>query len=46
MQYADLSVYCTVACSISACASRCRILASDVEGAGMAQSNVAATMSF
>jgi hypothetical protein len=32
--------------SMSACASRCRFHASSIEGAGMAHSSVAATMSF
>jgi hypothetical protein len=36
----------TAACSMSACASRCRFRASGVEGAGMARSSVEAAMSF
>jgi hypothetical protein len=36
----------TAACSMSACASRCRFRASGVEGAGMACSSVAAATSF
>jgi hypothetical protein len=46
MRDAELSACCTAACSISACASRCRFHASGVEGAGMARSIVAAAMSF
>jgi hypothetical protein len=46
MRNVELSACCTAACSISACASRCRFYASGVEGAGMARSSVAAVMSF
>jgi hypothetical protein len=43
---AELSACWTAACSMSACASRCRFRASGVEGAGMARNSVAAAMSF
>jgi hypothetical protein len=43
---AELSACWTAACSMSACASRCRFRASGVEGAGMARSSVAAAISF
>jgi hypothetical protein len=46
MRDAELSACWTAACSISACASRCRFRTSGVEGAGMARSSVAAAMSF
>jgi hypothetical protein len=46
MRDAELSACWTAACSMSACASRCRFRASGVEGAGMARSSVAAAMSF
>jgi hypothetical protein len=46
MRDAELSACCTAACSMSACASRCRFRASGVEGAGMARSSVAAATSF
>jgi hypothetical protein len=46
MRDAELSVCWTAACSMSACASRCRFRASGVEGAGMARSSVTAAMSF
>jgi hypothetical protein len=46
MRDAELSACWTASCSMSACASRCRFCASGVEGAGMARSSVAATMSF
>jgi hypothetical protein len=46
MRDAELSACWTAACSMSACASRCRFRASGVEGAGMAHISVAAAMSF
>jgi hypothetical protein len=46
MRDAELSAYCTAACSMSACTSRCRFRASGVEGGGMARSSVAAAISF
>jgi hypothetical protein len=46
MRDAELSACWTAACSMSACASRCRFRASGVEGAGIARSSVAAAMSF
>jgi hypothetical protein len=46
MRDAELSACWTTACSMSACASRCRFRASGVEGAGMARNSVAAAMSF
>jgi hypothetical protein len=46
MRDAELSACWTAACSMSACASRCRFRASGVEGAGMARSSVVAAMSF
>jgi hypothetical protein len=46
MRDAELSACWTAACSMSACASRCRFRALGVEGAGMALSSVAAVMSF
>jgi hypothetical protein len=46
MRDAELSSSCTGACSMSACASRCRFRASSVEGASMAHSSVAAMMRF
>jgi hypothetical protein len=45
MRDAKLSACWTAACSMSACASRCRFRALGVEGAGMARSSVAAAMS-
>jgi hypothetical protein len=46
MRDTELSACWTAACSMSACASRCRFRASGVEGAGMARSSVVAVMSF
>jgi hypothetical protein len=46
MRDAELSACCTAACSMSACASRCRFRASGVDGAGMACSSVEAATSF
>jgi hypothetical protein len=46
MRDAVLSACWTAACSMSACASRCRFRASGDEGAGMARSSVAAAMRF
>jgi hypothetical protein len=46
MRDAELSACWTAACSMSACALRCRFRASGVEGAGMARSSVAEAMSF
>jgi hypothetical protein len=46
MRDAELSACWTAACSMSACASRCRFRASGVEGVGIARSSVAAAMSF
>jgi hypothetical protein len=46
MPDAELSACWTAACSISACASRCRFRASGVEVAGMARNSVAVAMSF
>jgi hypothetical protein len=43
---AKLSACWTAACSMSACASRCRFRASGIEGAGMARSSIATAMSF
>jgi hypothetical protein len=45
MRDAELSA-CSAACSMRASASQCRLHASGVEGAGMAQSSIAAAMSF
>jgi hypothetical protein len=46
MRDAELSSCYTAACSMSACASRCRFRASGVDGAGMARSSVTAATSF
>jgi hypothetical protein len=46
MRDAELSACWTAACSMRVCTSRCRSRALGVEGAGMARSSVAATMSF
>jgi hypothetical protein len=46
MRDAELSACWMVACSISACASRCKFRTSGVEGAGMARNSVVAAMSF
>jgi hypothetical protein len=46
MQDTELSACCTVACSMSACASRCRFRASGIDRAGMARRSVAAATSF
>jgi hypothetical protein len=46
MRDSEISACWTAACSMSACASRCRFRASGVEGAGMAHNSVATAMSF
>jgi hypothetical protein len=46
MRDAELSAYCTAACSMRVCASRCRLRASGVDGLGVAPSSVASAMSF
>jgi hypothetical protein len=46
MRDAELSACWTAACSMSACASRCKFRALGFEGAGMARSSVAAVMSL
>jgi hypothetical protein len=46
MQDAELSAYCMVACSMRACASRCKLRASGIDGPGMARSSIATAMNF
>jgi hypothetical protein len=46
MQDVELSACCMAACSMCACASRCRFHALGIKGVGMARSSVTAVMSF